>query len=143
MGPDTPAQGQGSGWTSQASLPQASLVLGKSSVAASSGSFLDADANPMSCSLRMAPAVPHSPNGTIPDYKPLLGAQPPSPPQGKPWAGISLPPTKGSSQTTGHTKENSEAEHQKAGLPPAPLLLELSGDIKWQLLTLDLLQSIL
>lgn len=31
-----------------------------------------------------------------------------------------LTPTKGSSQTTGHTKESSEAKHQKAGLPSLP-----------------------
>lgn len=31
-----------------------------------------------------------------------------------------LTPTKGSSQTTSHTKESSEAKHQKAGLPSLP-----------------------
>lgn len=54
-----------------------------------------------------------------------------------------LTPTKGSSQITGHTKENSKAAHPKAGLPSPSLLLELSGDIKWQVPTLRLCKSIL
>lgn len=145
-GPRTPVWGQGSGKMAQAALPQASLLLGKASIAAAPLTFLKAGANPVSPSVRAAPTTPHPPNRAAPASEPLLGAQPPPIPQRE--AGLAsffhmhLTPTKGSSQTTGHTKETSQAKHQKTGLPP-PCFLELSGDIKWQLPTLNLLQSIL
>lgn len=148
-GPDTSAWGQGSRKITQASLPQATLTLAKALVAGSSWSFLEADANPVSSSVRTAPAIPQPPNRAAPASEPLGEAQPQPIPQGETWVGISLPyapytnksffPNNGS-----HKRKLRERPNiKRQGSFPSPLLLELSGDIKWQLPVLNLLQSIL
>lgn len=123
-GPDTPAWGQGSRKITQASLPQATLTLAKALVAGSSWSFLEADANPVSSSVRTAPALPQPPNRAAPASEPLGEAQPQPIPQGETWVGISLrmhlTPTKVSSQTMGHTKEKSERGQTSKDRAPFP-----------------------